>query len=94
MDDKAALMRRLGKKQLTLQLQQALERVPTELSAYDLALSNNGTELTYTYDTQGEHMGISELLKELGTAGIEVKDLSTSQSSLEDIFVDLVGGKQ
>ena len=93
-DDKAALMRRLGKKQLTLQLQQALERVPTELSAYDLALSNNGTELTYTYDTQGEHMGISELLKELGTAGIEVKDLSTSQSSLEDIFVDLVGGKQ
>jgi ABC-2 type transport system ATP-binding protein len=93
-DDKSALMHRLGKKQLVLQLQQALEQVPAELSTYDLALSNNGTELTYTYDTQGEHVGISELLKDLGSAGIEVKDLSTSQSSLEDIFVNLVGGKQ
>jgi ABC-2 type transport system ATP-binding protein len=93
-DDKAALMQRLGKKQLTLQLQHAIAQVPTELSAYTLALSNNRTELTYTYDTQGEHVGISELLKDLGIAGIEVKDLSTSQSSLEDIFVHLVGGNQ
>jgi ABC-2 type transport system ATP-binding protein len=93
-DDKAALMRRLGKKQLTLQLQHSIQQVATELSAYDLQLSDNGSELTYTYDTQGEHVGISELLKDLGNAGIEVKDLSTSQSSLEDIFVNLVGGKQ
>jgi ABC-2 type transport system ATP-binding protein len=93
-DDKAALMSRLGKKQLTLQLQHTLAHVPSKLSAYDLQLSANGSELTYTYDTQGEHVGISELLKELGNAGIEVKDLSTSQSSLEDIFVHLVEGKQ
>ncbi|MEY4730346.1 MAG: hypothetical protein RL020_1504 [Pseudomonadota bacterium] len=93
-DDKAALMRRLGKKQLTLQLQHTLQGLPSQLSAYDLQLAENGSELTYTYDTQGEHVGISELLKDLGNAGIEVKDLSTSQSSLEDIFVNLVEGKQ
>jgi ABC-2 type transport system ATP-binding protein len=93
-DDKAALMHRLGKKQLSLQLQHKLEQVPAGLAAYQLVLSNHGTELTYTYDSQGEQIGIAALLEELNTAGIQLKDLSTTQSSLEDIFVNLVGAGQ
>jgi ABC-2 type transport system ATP-binding protein len=89
-EDKTELMRKLGKKQLTLQLQHPLARVPPELGAHDLALSNDGSELTYTYDTQGERIGIVALLKDLSDAGIQFKDLHTTQSSLEDIFVSLV----
>jgi ABC-2 type transport system ATP-binding protein len=91
--DKAELMRKLGKKQLTLQLQQPMESVPAELSKQPLELSGGGSELTYTYDRQSEHSGIAALLEDLDRAGIAFKDLKTSQSSLEDIFVSLVRGK-
>jgi ABC-2 type transport system ATP-binding protein len=89
-EEKAELMRKLGRKQMTLQLQQPLESIPTELSALPLELSGGGTELTYTYDTQSEHSGIAALLEDLDRAGIGFKDLQTRQSSLEDIFVSLV----
>ena len=91
--DKAELMRKLGKKQLTLQLQQPMTSLPAELSKHPLELSGGGCELTYTYDRQSEHSGIAALLEDLGRAGIGFKDLQSSQSSLEDIFVSLVGGK-
>ncbi len=89
-EDKAELMRKLGKKQLTLQLQNTLERVPPQLSAYNLELANHGSELIYTYDALGERTSIAALLKDLTEAGIRFKDLHTTQSSLEDIFVTLV----
>ena len=92
-EDKAELMRKLGKKQLTLQLQQPVQRLPDELAAYALELSKDGNDLTYTYDindTKGARSGIAELLKALSDAGIPFKDLHTTQSSLEDIFVSLV----
>ena len=89
-EDKAELMRKLGKKQLTLQLRRKLAALPPELAPYRLAPVNGGKELVYTYDTQAEHSGIPELLRDLNAAGIELKDLQTTQSSLEDIFVDLV----
>ena len=89
-EDKAALMRKLGKKQLTLQLQAKLDAVPAELAAHRLTLANGGSELVYTYDTQGERTGITALLADLGRAGIRFRDLHTTQSSLEDIFVGLV----
>ncbi len=88
-EDKVALMHKLGKKQLTLQLAHTLAAVPATLSAYPLTLSANGNELTYTYDAQNEHSGIAALLQDLDAAGIAFKDLKTSQSSLEDIFVSL-----
>ncbi|MDB5874342.1 MAG: multidrug transporter ATP-binding protein [Ramlibacter sp.] len=93
-EDKTELMRKLGKKQLTLQLAQPLQSVPGALSALSLELSGNGCELTYTYDAQHEHSGIAALLQELDAAGIAFKDLRTSQSSLEDIFVSLVREKE
>ena len=89
-EEKAELMRKLGRKQLTLQLQAPLERIPQELDAYRLELSAQGTELVYTYDTRGERTGITALLRDLSAAGIRFKDLQTSQSSLEDIFVGLL----
>ncbi len=89
-EEKAELMRKLGRKQLTLQLQVPLERIPPELGAYRLELSGPGTELVYTYDTRGERTGITALLRDLSAAGIRFKDLQTSQSSLEDIFVGLL----
>jgi len=89
-EEKAALMRQLGRKQLTLHLQQPLAAIPDALAGHRLALADNGSELTYTYDTQGERTGITALLADLGRAGIRFKDLHTTQSSLEDIFVDLV----
>jgi len=92
-EEKAELMRKLGRKQLTLQLQQPMTRVPDALAGYDLALSDDGNELTYSYDAQGERIGIVDLLKDLGGAGIGFKDLHTTQSSLEDIFVSLVREK-
>jgi len=89
-EQKAELMRKLGKKQLTLQLDARLKAVPAALARYDLLLSSDGDELTYTYDTQGERSGITSLLAELGSAGIRFRDLHTTESSLEDIFVGLV----
>jgi ABC-2 type transport system ATP-binding protein len=89
-EDKVQLMHKLGKKQLTLQLHQPLGAIPGALAAHHLTLARNGQELVYTYDTQGEQTGITPLLKDLNQAGIEFKDLQTTQSSLEEIFVDLV----
>jgi ABC-2 type transport system ATP-binding protein len=89
-EDKAELMRKLGKKQLTLQLAHPLLDVPAALAAHPLELAAGGNELTYTYDAKDEHSGIAALLQDLDTAGIAFKDLKTSQSSLEDIFVSLV----
>jgi ABC-2 type transport system ATP-binding protein len=93
-EDKAELMHKLGKKQLTLQLHDSLHAIPAELEAHHLALANGGSELVYTYDTQGPRTGITGLLTDLGRAGIRFKDLDTTQSSLEDIFVDLVRGQR
>jgi ABC-2 type transport system ATP-binding protein len=89
-EDKAELMRKLGRKQLTLQLAQPLAQVPPELAAFELALSADGNDLTYTYDTQRGRTGIVALLKALGELGVAFKDLHTTQSSLEDIFVGLL----
>jgi len=89
-EEKAELMRKLGKKVLTLQLQEVLDAIPAELAAHRLSLAANGRELVYTYDTQRERTGITSLLDDLNQAGIGFKDLQTTQSSLEDIFVDLV----
>ena len=87
---KAELMRKLGKKQLTLHLQEHLNTLPVGLDGYDLALANDGAELVYTFDAQAEHTGIAELLRELSKKGVDFKDLQTEQSSLEEIFVSLV----
>ena len=89
-EDKAELMHKLGQKQLTLELHHKLAAIPTELAAHRLTLANGGSELIYTYDTQGERTGITTLLRDLNQAGIRFKDLHTTQSSLEDIFVGLV----
>jgi len=88
--DKDELMQKLGKKQLTLQLHEPLDAIPDELSGYDLVLAADGAELIYTYDTQAERTGITLLLGALSNAGILFKDLDTTQSSLEEIFVSLV----
>ena len=89
-EEKAELMRKLGRKQLTLQLQAPLSAVPPALKPYDLLLADDGNELVYTYDTHAERTGITALLNDMRAAGIPFKDLNTTQSSLEDIFVDLV----
>ena len=94
-EDKVELMRKLGTKQLTLQLQHPLERIPPELSAHRLELSSDRNELIYTYDVKGgDRTGIATLLKALEAAGVSFKDLHTTQSSLEDIFVSLVREEQ
>ncbi|GAB2890723.1 ABC transporter ATP-binding protein [Paralcaligenes ginsengisoli] len=89
-EEKAELMRKLGKKQLILQLLNPLDKVPESLAAHQIELASDGKELVYTYDTQREHTGITALLKDLNDSGITFKDLQTTQSSLEDIFVNLV----
>jgi len=89
-ENKADLMRKLGRKQLTLQLQVALEHVPPSLAGYRLDLAAGGSELVYTYDTQAADANIVALLEDLDRAGIRFRDLQTTQSSLEDIFVSLV----
>jgi ABC-2 type transport system ATP-binding protein len=91
-EEKTELMHKLGKKHLTLQLQTPLTAVPQALADEPLTLSADGTELVYTYDTQRERTGIAGLLSELASVGVSIKDLSTKQSSLEDIFVELVEG--
>ncbi len=89
-EKKAELMHKLGRKRLTLQLQTRLDSIPADLADHPLELSPGGDELTYTYEPEGERTGILVLLKQLGEAGIRFKDLHTSQSSLEEIFVSLV----
>ncbi|MES2889563.1 MAG: ABC transporter ATP-binding protein [Pseudomonadota bacterium] len=89
-EEKSELMRKLGQKQLTLHLANPLSEVPPALSHHALSLAPGGLDLTYTYDAQSERIGIAELLKDLGDAGIQFKDLRTTQSSLEDIFVSLI----
>ncbi len=92
-EDKAELMNKLGKKRLTLDLQQQLKKIPTRLQAHNLELADGGARLVYTYDTQAERTGITTLLGDLNEAGIKFKDLQTTQSSLEEIFVNLVRGR-
>jgi ABC-2 type transport system ATP-binding protein len=89
-EDKSELMKKLGKKQLTLELQTPLAAIPDELAEWSLALGANGCELTYTFDTSRERTGVTSLLGRLGELGIGFADLRTRQSSLEEIFVDLV----
>lgn len=91
---KDELMRKLGKKQLVLQLNDTLDAVPESLSGFGLELSDEGRSLVYTYDTRAERTGITSLLAAMSAAGIAFSDLNTSQSSLEDIFVDLVRQSQ
>jgi ABC-2 type transport system ATP-binding protein len=93
-EDKIELMHKLGKKQLTLQLHEVVDVIPPALAAHALTLGPDGKELIYTYDSQGERTGITGLLDDLNAAGIVFKDLKTTQSSLEDIFVDLVRQKR
>ena len=93
-EGKAELMRKLGKKQLTLQLEHPVQQVPAQLADYHLTVASDGNELIYTYDTEREHNSIVALLKALEDAGIRFKDLQTTQSSLEDIFVSLLRGEQ
>jgi len=89
-EDKVELMRKLGKKQLTLQLHEPLAAVPEALAGHHLTIAADGRELVYSYDTRKGRTGITDLLDDLRRAGIRFKDLQTTQSSLEDIFVDLV----
>ena len=89
-EETAELMRKLGRKQLTVQLHDRIAAVPDGLAAFELVLNGDGNELTYTYDTQRERTGIRSLLNALNEAGLTFRDLQTTQSSLEDIFVDLV----
>ncbi len=89
-DNKEALLHKLGKKQLTLHLQQPLAAIPAELASYPLALSGDGETLVYSFDSQGERGAISDLLRRLDGLGVAFRDLQTSQRSLEEIFVDLV----
>ena len=89
-DEKQRLMKTLGKKQLMVDLRKPVSAIPESLSSFDLELSNEGQRLTYTFDVQGERTGITALLQAVNDAGLGLKDLNTSQSSLEDIFVNLV----
>ena len=93
-DEKTQLMEKLGKKQLTLELQQPLNKLPEELNGFNLELMNNGNELVFTFDSREENTGISGLIKQLNEKGIEFKDINSNQSSLEEIFVSLVSDKQ
>ncbi|MDN5863829.1 MAG: ABC transporter ATP-binding protein [Gammaproteobacteria bacterium] len=89
-EDKNELMRKLGKKRLTLHLQEPMERIPAGLENYGLELTEDGGKLVYTYDTRAERTGITALLADLNRAGMRLSDLETRQSSLEEIFVDLI----
>ena len=89
-EDKLALMQNLGKKQLVIELKEAVTVLPESLSGYQLKLSDDGGQLTYTYDTMSDSTGITALLQSVHSAGLALKDLQITQSSLEDIFVDLV----
>jgi ABC-2 type transport system ATP-binding protein len=92
-EDKAQLMQKLGKRQLALELERPLARIPDALAGEPLELSGDGLKLVYTFDARGAHTGVALLLRRLGEHGVEFKDLQTRQSSLEEIFVGLVGQK-
>jgi ABC-2 type transport system ATP-binding protein len=92
-EDKQKLMQKLGKKQLMIELKQPIAELPPTLADYNLETSADGTQLTYTYDTRGERTGITSLLQAMHEAGLSLKDLKSSQSSLEEIFVSLVSAK-
>jgi ABC-2 type transport system ATP-binding protein len=89
-EEKTRLMKQLGKKQLILQLQRPLETIPAALAGEPLELADDGHALVFTFDAQREHTGIAELLRKLEAQGIDYRDLQTRESSLEEIFVDLV----
>jgi ABC-2 type transport system ATP-binding protein len=89
-DDKANLMQELGRKQLIIELKESITKIPESLNSHALELANDGTELIFTYDTQGKSTGITALLQDMHNAGLSMKDLNTTQSSLQDIFVNLV----
>ena len=89
-EDKAALMQKLGKKQMTIQLTEPISEIPQALASYNLEIENEGHEVVYTYDTHAGRTGITSLLAEISRNGITFNDLHTTQSSLEDIFRDLV----
>lgn len=93
-DEKQALMQKMGKKQLIIELKQPIPIIPKTLASYHLTLNKQGNKLTYTYDTQHERTGIMLLMQNINKAGLELKDLQTAQSSLEDIFVNLVRENQ
>ena len=93
-EEKTALMKKLGRKKLTLQLRTPLRSLAADLAQWHLELSTDGTELVYTFDTQRERTGIATLLSKLGEHGITIRDLQTSESSLEDIFVSLVSSNR
>jgi ABC-2 type transport system ATP-binding protein len=93
-EDKAVLMKKLGSKRLTLQLRQPLQSLPAALANAHLELAKDGTEIVYTFDTQGERTGIATLLSNLSEHGITIRDLQTKESSLEDIFVSLVSTRR
>jgi ABC-2 type transport system ATP-binding protein len=90
-EEKKALMAKLGRKQMTVELAEPVVAIPDTLTPFGLALSEEGTRLVYEFDASGERTGISSLLAALSQAGLRVRDISTEQSSLEDIFVELVG---
>ena len=92
-EDKATLMEKLGKRQLSIHLQAPLSEIPTALAAFDLALTEDGGQLVYSFDAQHEGTGIAALMRALDAAGLDFKDLQTQQSSLEDIFVSLVSAR-
>lgn len=89
-EEKEALMQRLGRKEMRIELAEATDRLPDVLSGFDLSLEDGGRTLVYSYDTRGERTGITSLLKDMQAAGLVLKDVQTSQSSLEEIFVSLV----
>ncbi len=89
-DDKDALKHKLGKRQMTIELEYTIESIPQSLTLWSLELSDEGNQLTYTYDSHSEHTGIAELLRAIDRSGLLLKDVNTSQSSLEDIFINLV----
>ncbi|RMD90048.1 MAG: ABC transporter ATP-binding protein [Alphaproteobacteria bacterium] len=89
-EEKATLMRRLGRKRMVIELQEPLAEIPQALAPYRLELSEDGRRLTYHYDTTATRTGITRLLADLGAAGLRVRDIETAQSSLEEIFVDLL----
>ena len=89
-DDKASLMTRMGKKTLKISLSEPMAAVPPSLAEWDLHLDDDGHMLCYRFDSNAERTGIASLMRTLGEQGIAYKDLSTNQSSLEDIFVELV----
>jgi ABC-2 type transport system ATP-binding protein len=89
-EDKQALMTRMGQKQLQIDLAAPVDAIPASLAGYNLESIEEGRALIYTYDTKGDRTGITTLLGDLAKAGLVMRDLQTRQSSLEDIFVDLV----